>query len=208
MEFFESALPSKTKVVFKKLKNIEALSDFYLTGGTALSLQLGHRESEDLDFFTQKEFNPELLIKAFDKLGTISTTDTAKNTLNFFLNDVKLQFLYYPYKLLEEPVIYQNVKVSSVLDIACTKLITISSRGSKKDFVDLFVLLQTYTLKELFENLGKKYEGINYNKQHIIKSLVYFEDADKESIPRLHINTTWEDMKKIVTSKVESFDSL
>ena len=124
-----------------------------------------------------------------------------KNTLNLFIDGVKLNFLYYPYKLLEDFVIYKNVKISSTVDIACTKLITISSRGSKKDFIDLFVLLQTFTLSELFDCLEKKYEGVGYNKQHIMKLLVFFSDADNQPMPKLHIDTNWDLVKKTITFK-------
>jgi len=208
MKFIESALPKKTKMAFDKTKNIHGLTNFYLSGGTALSLQLGHRESEDLDFFTQQEFNPELLQTKLATLGYLNNVEIEKNTLNLFLNEVKLQFLYYPYQLLQNPVLYQNISISSVLDVACTKLITISSRGSKKDFIDLFVILQSFTLNFLFESLDKKYKGINYNHLHIIKSLVFFEDADIQPMPRLHIDTNWEEIKKIITQKVINYQSL
>jgi len=170
-------------------------------------LLLGHRESEDLDFFSQLEFNPELLQSKLIPFGKITNVEIEKNTLNLFFDEVKIQFLYYPYRLLKNTILYQNIPISSVIDIACTKLITISSRGSKKDFIDLFVILQKYTLRRLFENLDKKYQGIHYNHLHIIKSLAFFEDANIQPIPRLHIDTNWEEIKKVITQKVIDYQS-
>lgn len=207
MKFFESALPPKTKIALDKIINMPDLADFYLSGGTALSLQLGHRESEDLDFFSQKEFNPEMLQSKLIPFGKVTNVEVKKNTLNLFLDYVKIQFLYYPYDLLKKPASYQNISISSLIDIACTKLITISSRGSKKDFIDLFVLLQSFTLHFLFESLDKKYKNINYNHLHIIKSLVFFEDADIQPMPRLHIDINWEEIKKAITQKAVEYRS-
>lgn len=207
MKFFESALPPKTKIALNNIKKMPDLTDFYLSGGTALSLQLGHRESEDLDFFSQKDFNPESLQSKLIPFGKVTNIEIEKSTLNLFLDDVKIQFLYYPYDLLKKPVSYQNILISSLIDIACTKLITISSRGSKKDFIDLFVLLQSFTLSYLFENLDKKYKSIDYNHLHIIKSLIFFEPADTQPMPRLHIDINWEEIKKVITQKVANYRS-
>ncbi|MCX6783898.1 MAG: nucleotidyl transferase AbiEii/AbiGii toxin family protein [candidate division WWE3 bacterium] len=205
MKFFESAPPLKTKTALDKIKSKPEFTDFYLSGGTALSLQLGHRESEDLDFFTSKEFNPEMLQTKLLPLGDISDATLEKNTLNLFLDGVKIQFLYYPYRMLENLVPYENINLSSVIDVACTKLITISARGSKKDFIDLYFLLQTYTLVKLFENLDKKYQGVNYNHIHIVKSLTYFDDADAQPMPRMHQEADWEEIKKVIIKKVVGY---
>lgn len=207
MKFFESALPPKTKIVLNNIKKMPDLADFYLSGGTALSLQLGHRESEDLDFFSKKDFNPEALQSKFIPFGKVTNVEIEKSTLNLFLDDVKIQFLYYPYDLLKKPISYQDILISSLIDIACTKLITISSRGSKKDFIDLFVLLQSFTLSYLFENLDKKYKSTNYNHLHIIKSLIFFESANTQPMPRLHIDINWEEIKKVITQKVADYRS-
>lgn len=128
------SLPENTKKLFINLSQDSVLSNFYLSGGSGLSLQLNHRQSEDLDFFSAKEFNSKQLLNNLRDIDDCQYIQIEKNTLNLFINQVKLQFLYYPYNLLEEFIQYNNLNISSILDIACTKLITISSRGSKKDF--------------------------------------------------------------------------
>jgi len=194
-----SVLPQKTSEIFELLSHVDFISHFYLTGGTGLALQLKHRESEDLDFFTQREFNPESLQTEALKLGKLTNVMLDKGTLNCFVKGVKLQFLHYPYTMLEKPITYRNLSISSRIDIACTKLITISDRGYKKDFIDLYFLLQKYTLTQLFNALRKKYDNVNYNEAHILKSLLYFEEADEQPMPRLLIPVTWSEVKKYIT---------
>ena len=180
------------------------LQNFYLSGGTGLSLQIGHRESEDLDFFSEEDFDPELLQREVVTFGTLNNTELSRGTLNTFCQGVKLQFLHYPYRLIEPMVSWDEMRLSSILDIACTKLQTIAMRGSKKDFIDLFFLLKTYSLQKLFDATEKKYEGIDYNKVHIMKSLTFFADAEQQPMPRMHFPDTWETMKKTIVDAVRS----
>jgi predicted nucleotidyltransferase component of viral defense system len=202
---FTQTLPLPTAALIQDLKGNTFLNDFYLSGGTALSLQLGHRESEDLDFFNQQNFSPATIQNHLEKLGTLESVEIADGTLNCLLNDVKLQFLQYSYPLLEEFITWESIKLSSVLDIACTKLITVSMRGSKKDFIDIYVLLEKYSLTELMTYLDKKYQGVNYNHAHILKSLVFFEDADKQPMPRMHKDIEWSHIKNMISSQVKNY---
>ena len=141
------------------------------------------------------------------RVGTRRTPANSleQGTLNTFLEGVKLQFLEYPYSLLEETLEWNGLKLSSIVDIACTKLITISARGSKKDFIDLYKILESYTLSNLFKKLDEKYEGVNYNHTHILKSLVYFNDADGQPMPRMHMEVEWDEVKRLITEKVKRF---
>ena len=94
---------------------------------------------------------------------------------------------------------------TAVIDIACTKLMTVSMRGSKKDFIDMYFLLQTFTLDELMQKLKTKYQNISYNDTHILKSLVYFEDANAQPMPRMHKNVSWETVKQFIMQTVTPF---
>ncbi len=202
---YTNILPRGTKKVLGNLKKTDIIQKFYLSGGTGLSLQIGHRDSQDLDFFSEKDFNTELLQKELAKVGHLENIQLEKGTLNGFIDKVQIQFLYYPYKLLEEKIKLESILISSVLDIACTKLLTISSRGSKKDFIDLYFLLQIYKLSFLFGKLEEKYTRINYDKIHILKSLIYFEDADKQPSPRMRKDVSWETVKEEIKKAVKAF---
>lgn len=195
-------LPATARVI-EKIREATFLSAFYLSGGTALALHLGHRESEDLDFFTASTFDPQHLQAQVRSYGQLEGVEIAEGTLNAFLDTVKLQFLNYPYPVLEPWSNWQGISVSSTLDIACTKLITISMRGSKKDFVDLYFLLKHYSLQELFEQIDRKYQGVSYNRAHLAKSLVYFEDAETQPMPRMLQLVSWETVKAVITRTVK-----
>jgi len=185
-QFFTNTLPKNTLKLANKLQNSQPtfLNNFYLTAGTALSLLLGHRESEDLDFFTQDKFEPQKLQQELETFGTLTDLELADGTLNTFID---------------------GVKISSKVDTACTKLQTIGVRGSKKDFIDLYFLLKEFSLEQLFDFLGEKYPKINYNQIHILKSLTYFEDANEQPIPKMHIEISWEKVKKNIVEQVKEF---
>lgn len=205
MKFYSDTVPAKTQDILNKIKKIPDLQQFYLTGGTALSLYLGHRESEDLDFFAQISFHPEILQEKLAPFGKLEITMIDEKTLNVFLDGVKLQFLHYPYALLEPFIPWNDIQLSSIIDIACTKLITISMRGSKKDFIDLYAILQQTTLPELFSKLDEKYSKVQYNYPHILKSLVYFADADEQPMPKMHISLEWQQVKDFIVKQVKAF---
>lgn len=205
--FFVNTLPAKTSVLitdFQK-KSPSFLNDFYLSGGTALSLQIGHRESEDLDFFCKKDFSPGRIEIALKSFGSLEETELDKNTLNTYLNGVKLQFLGYPYRLIKPLINWQGINLSSVIDIACTKLQTVGMRGSKKDFVDIYFLLEIFSLKDLSKALEIKYPEIGYNTTHILKSLVYFEDAEDQPMPKMHKEADWKTIKAKLIDSVKKY---
>ena len=205
MKLHPETVPHLTQTVLTKISNIPDLENFYLSGGTALSLQLGHRESEDLDFFIKTIFEPQKLQEKLLQYGALENVMIDTGTLNTFMDKVKLQFLHYPYSLLEEMLPWNGINISSVIDIACTKLITISMRGSKKDFIDLYVILQQMELKNLFTNLEKKYKKVQYNYPHILKSLIYFEDADVQPMPKMHIALELEEVKNTIVEQVKGY---
>lgn len=205
-QLFTETLPKNTAELLKifQERNPGFLEDFYLSGGTALALQIGHRESEDLDFFSQEIFDPQRLQQSLLKYGKLEQTELAEGTVNTFLNGVRLQFLEYPYGLIKPTVEWKSMQLSSVEDIACTKLQTIGMRGSKKDFIDLYFLLDRYSLSNLFKLMEKKYPQVDYGTTHIMKSLVYFEDAEQQPMPRMHQEADWNKVKEKMIMAVRS----
>lgn len=206
MDIHQDKLPTATGelIALFQEKSPSFLRKFYLSGGTGLALQLGHRESEDLDFFSQDYFSPQKIETELKAFGSLLETELADGTLNTFLNKVKLQFLEYPHPMLQPFIIWNGLQISSILDIACTKLQTVGARGSKKDFIDIYFLLKKFSLSELLDVTVKKYKGSNYSQAHILKSLVYFTDAEKQPMPRMHQDVTWEEMKLAIVKAVKS----
>jgi len=102
--------------------------------------------------------------------------------------------------MLDPYIRWKNMNLSSLPDIACTKLLTINMRGNKKDYIDLYFLLDIYSLSELFDLVAKKYGGIDNSQTHILKSLVYFDDAEDQPIPRMHKKVSWDEVKMRIAS--------
>lgn len=179
---------------------------FYLAGGTALSLQLGHRISEDLDFFTNQDFLVEDIKASLEQLGSLRTDMTQGKTYLGMLNGVKISFFFYKYSLLFPPISFLNVHIADIRDIAAMKLDAIQSRGKKRDFIDLFALLkQGLPIDDIISCLEKKYSRSNYNIQHLLKSLTYFTDAEKDDIPELFIDSSWPEIKKYIEKEVKLY---
>lgn len=203
--YLQTLLPSTAKLLsLLRQSNPDFMSSFYLSGGTALSLQLGHRESEDLDFFSQQPFKPEVIEQQLLEYGSLSETELSHGTLNTYLDGVKLQFLFYPYHLIKPLEDWEGTRLSSVIDIACTKLQTVGMRGSRKDFIDIYFLLKEMPLETLLAYTKEKYAESNYSETHILKSLVYFDDAEEQPFPRMHQDVSWEEMKQTIIAAVKS----
>ena len=190
------SINEKTKLVFEKIKKSGISENFYLAGGTALALQLGHRESIDLDFFSRKDFSNSKLKEYLPKIGSYFLTGEEEGTLHGTLDDVKLSFLRYDYDQLYPFLEFDGIELADLRDISAMKIDAISSRGSKKDFVDLYFLMKKYDLAELIAFFEKKFQSVHYSKLHILKSVTFFDDAENEPMPIMLKNVSWEDVKR------------
>jgi len=199
-----TTLYPKTRQVLLKLAPLDWLRDFYLAGGTALALQLGHRKSQDLDFFSARFPKRELLFQRMARFQP-KVIQEAPGTIDLTINEVKVSFLEYTYPLLEKPVQFNKVRLAGVKDIAGMKLSAVSSRGSKKDFVDLFVILKKYSLAELLNAFEKKFQGVKFQKLHLLKSLAFFADADQDPDPEYLEKIAWEEVKKSLTRHLKNY---
>lgn len=195
--------------LLKKITETISISDYYMIGGTALSLQLGLRESYDFDFCVPKIFNNELLLQELKTIGEIEVKQNQKGTCDVILNGVQVSFFYYPNNLIKECVIteeMQKLKMASVLDIAVMKLVAIGGRGAKKDFFDLYNIINKsdLTIDELIQGLIKKY-GNKINYVNTIMGLSYFEDAEQEILPNTFVEYNWEEIKLFFISFQDKF---
>lgn len=189
--------------LLKQLMSMPELGQFYLVGGTALALQLGHRVSVDLDLFTSQPFDkPELLdfINAhFDEV-LLESEGTSMLIIN--LNQVKVDFVKMSYPVLFSPLEIEGVRMLDIRDIAPMKLKAIAQRGSKKDFYDIYFLLDRLSLAEILRLFSEKFK--QHEVFHIIKSLTYFEDAEKYAGPPVFDKTiTWKNVKKKILKAVQ-----
>ena len=199
----EQTLAAGTGALLEKIATRSFLKNFYLAGGTALALEFRHRISVDLDFFSQTDFSISEFKEIIPTIGKYELTNEEPGTLDGILDEVKLTFLRYPYPLLFPLKEYKNISLADERDIAAMKLSAISSRGSRKDFVDLYVLLEKYHLPELIALFEKKYADVTYNKLHLLKSLTYFADAEDEPMPHMLAAFTWEEVKARIVSEAK-----
>jgi len=175
---------------------------FYLAGGTSLALQLGHRQSEDLDFFTQSELLPARITERMQHLGTLSVSQDEPQTIHAVLNDVKVSFLSYPYPLYFPLLELDGRLLADERDIAAMKLSAIAGRGAKKDFIDVFFLLQKYSLETMLGFFETMFAKQQYNRLHVIKSLIYFNDAEPDPDPIMVLPADWEVVKQHIKTEV------
>jgi predicted nucleotidyltransferase component of viral defense system len=193
---YSESINEKTKLVLEKIKENGISQNFYLAGGTALAIQLGHRESIDLDFFSKDLFSNSKLKEELPKIGSYFLTGEENGTLHGILDDVKLSFLLYNYDQLYPFLEFEGIKLADMRDISAMKIDAISSRGSKKDFIDLYFLMEKYSLVELINFFEKKFKNIHYSKLHILKSITFFDDAENDPMPIMIRDIVWEDVKK------------
>lgn len=200
-----NVLPDDQLQLFELLSVQSFIGDFYMAGGTDLALQIGHRRSYDFDFFIPADFNTSSVINKLKMIGEYSRESEEKNTINGRLNGVRISFFGYQYKMIDDVIKFNILKLAGLKDIAAMKLEAIAGRGSKKDFIDLFFLLQRYSLEEMFSYHEKKYgTGLN-NQYHLLKSLVYFADAEEEPMPVMIEPLKWGVVKKHIVEKVKQF---
>lgn len=183
-------LPALTEYTQKALEiligskeNILAKYKFYLAGGTALAIKHSHRVSYDLDFFTKEEFEIESLAKEITSGLNISNLRTEPETIKFTLNETEISFFRYEYPLVKHTQFFESIKLASDIDIALMKITAIANRSLKKDFFDLYVIMRMNPKLDWERLFFKKYPDSNF--YHYLKSLKYFQDAEKTPEPEV-----------------------
>ena len=179
-----------------------------LAGGTALAIQLGHRVSHDLDFFTLEDFNIDNAISAIRKTGLpYRITSEGDGTLNAEIDGIKVSLLRFDHPFLETPLLVDGIPVAGILDIAAMKVIAISQRGLKRDFVDLYFILREKPSHRIAEHMVKRFGPERVPPLHIGKSLVYFADADGNPEPAYIKGKAvkWVEVKKFFQQHVKQF---
>lgn len=203
---FFSAVSSEALELLKEIQDQPFLKDFYLVGGTALALNFGHRVSVDLDFFTEKEFDTNLLVESAKENFPVKILSQAKNSLTMDVRSVKTDFIRHNYSLLNPIQEKDGIKIASVEDIAAMKFNSTMNRGSKKDFYDIVELLIHFSMEDLIAFHSKKYD---FNSQLILlKSLVYFDDAELEPDPVSLKPLSWTSVKQNISDVVSKFTKI
>jgi len=204
MLYLETIAPG-TLQLLRKLQAREELSDTRLVGGTALALQLGHRVSVDLDLFGSWkagiDFNA--LFREIGRAEKSSSTPNG-NMQFYYVDDIKVDCVMYDmYPWIASSVCENGVCLAAKPDIAAMKINAITNRGSRKDFIDLYFLLNCYSLSELMAFYKAKYP--ESNEATALRSLVYFVDAEIQPMPQMIMPFDWNKCKERVVSEVHEF---
>ena len=202
-----STIQPSTLELLISLQKVEVLKSTRLVGGTALALQLGHRLSIDLDFFGQVEGDSATIADCLRDEGfDIIMNENTKNIHIFTINGVKTDIVNYKYSWIDESIEDGGIKLAGLKDIAAMKMAAITNRGSKKDFIDFYFLLNHFSLKEIIDFYLGKYPDASAFLA--CKSLVYFADADIQVMPKMLVPTDWEEVKKTIITKVKQISLL
>jgi hypothetical protein len=206
---FESVLSGSVADDARTVASLPFMKEFYLAGGTGAALRLGHRVSRDLDLFSRRGIDPGRIRDTLREAGHFIVDQSDSRTLWGRFNDTKVSFFHYSCPLLRETNPFMGMSVASLVDIACMKLDAVSSRGKKRDFIDLFFILEVgeMDVPDLLGLYEKKYGVGNVNRVHLLKSMVYFDDAENDPEPRMLIPFSWNRLKDEFRRRVREFGS-
>jgi hypothetical protein len=197
----------RTISILTRLQALPDLNDFYLVGGTALSLKYGHRISVDLDIFGHKRFDKETIIKVLEKEfqnDFVYAGNPVSWAVFCYIQNIKVDIVFYQHPIIAETVTLENIKMYSNEDIIAMKINAILGRGNKKDFWDIYELLNHYSLSQMIDYYYKKYP-----KQMLLisipEALTWFIDAEESPDPVSLKSQTWEQVKKGIQEKVRDY---
>lgn len=178
------------------------LDQFFLVGGTSLALQMGHRFSVDLDLFTVSDFDQDELLSALKADFEVTVQVTSPSIFITLIEDVKVDFVRFRYKLLFPVLQTEGIRMLEIRDVAPMKLDAVTKRGSKKDFFDIYFLLQKMPLQEILDLYNEKFQ--HSTLFHVIKSLIYFDDAEEQADPVVFDpSVRWETVKSTIEDEVK-----
>ena len=203
MLHFETVLPSTVRIL-KELMLINEMSAFNLVGGTALALQLGHRISDDIDLFLDKDFDKKEIIQVlqntFGDRFVLKSRVTNSLGIFGFIDDIKVDICNHPFKIVDDVVVVEGIRMWSVKEIAAAKVHAISNRATKKDFWDIDIILDILTIDEIAFLYKEKYEPLL--AIGVAQILLYFDEADESNTPNCFLGKTWDQVKSNIKRKI------
>jgi hypothetical protein len=205
---FTKIISGSLMKLIEKLNAIPDMASLYLGGGTALALQLGHRRSEDLDFFMPERIDPVSLLKAIAvTTGDLLVLNQTPAHTELLIQKIKVDLISerisprFPLIPIDPQIL--DLKMADARDIGGMKLLAIGSRGSKKDFVDLFCLTrEVITLESLIGTAERGLKEAKYSRLLFLKSLVDFEEAEQEPDPMMIWDKSWGEIKEALKEDV------
>lgn len=207
MTMQEQILKGRQPEVLRAVAPVATRFGFYLAGGTAIALRLGHRRSEDLDWFTDAaQFPSESLLAALRNAVNIEVQTLEAGTIIGWVQGVKVSFLQFPYPFLAAPEKVEtcDLQLAQLQDLAAMKLLAVTQRGARKDFIDVYELLRRGgDLRTMLADYQKKFRVTSVIS--VLRALVYFDDAEREPMPEMLVPLVWAELKDELRSAVSRF---
>jgi predicted nucleotidyltransferase component of viral defense system len=191
-----NTIEKPTLELLRQLQNAKIFNQLRLVGGTSLALQIGHRISVDLDLFGTLNEDIIDINSSLQQIGQVTQLKNSKNINIYILNGVKLDLVNYPYPWLEETVQHNGLRLAHKNDIAAMKIAAITGRGTKKDFIDIYFLLEDMPLEKIMKFYQKKFKDGSLFMA--LKSLIYFDDAEEDEMPNMLIPVSWNDVMNTI----------
>ncbi len=205
MLYLETVKPD-TLALLKELMSIEGLKQFNLVGGTALSLQLGHRISVDLDLFSHDSFENENIINVLSSHfeTRFQLISTLKNKLGVFsfIDGVKIDICRHDGEFIGRILQEEGIRMWELKEIAAAKVNAISRRATKKDFWDINELLDVFTIEEIASFYREKYNPML--AIGVARMITFFDDAEESEKPNCLKGKTWDTVKKEIFKKINN----
>ncbi len=202
---YKEVLPKRSYDLLEEIMLNQDFDDFYLAGGTALALQLGHRISIDLDFFTQSQF-PISLLNAFP--DNYTTNYARRNSIQVISRETKVEFIYWAFPITKEKKVVQGLRLLDPIDIGLMKLLAIQGRTTKKDIVDLYIIdKEVIKLEELIKLFQEHYPKESFNLYQSFKDIFNTKKIHSDPMPNMNtecnFNEIFEMMKELVIGVVK-----
>jgi hypothetical protein len=196
-----------TAATLELLNNLmldKELDAFYLAGGTALSLQIGHRISVDIDLFSNTSFDQDKISVYLETERKLQLNFLDRNTIKGEINHVQVDLITHAYPLVNPIVSVAGIRLASLEDIAAMKLNAIIGNGSRlKDFVDVAFLSSHLSLERMIAAYEKKYQ--TRNPVMPLKSLSYFNDINhNEPIQLIGVKYQWDVIEQRLKGMMQS----
>jgi predicted nucleotidyltransferase component of viral defense system len=197
-------------IILKELQKSEVFNNYFLVGGTALSLQLGHRMSDDIDLFTRHNIEKDEIMDFLNTNynGKYQIVNIQNIIFQVIIEGIKVDFVKYNYELIEDIKTEEGIKYLGKKDISAMKLMAIANRGDQaKDFIDIYYLLNEIPLDNMFEYYKQKYKQNDISP--IKKSLVYFDDVTESnwnSVKLLHDRLSVDEIKSKIIDEMNKYN--
>jgi len=199
---FDGTLSDSAQNALAILGKTGLFTESYMAGGSALALHLGHRKSFDLDFYTRNALHAPQLAKDLEHSGTFETTLLQPpHTLLGIFNGTKFSIFRYDYPMLDDFSVFRNINIASVKDIAAMKLSAVTGRAAKRDYVDIYMISQQYSLETQLDWFKQKFGNFENLCYSVIKSLQYFDDVDDDVMPQMEKPLDWEIVKTFLANE-------